>query len=250
MAKEPKKLEDLFHDTLKDIYFAEKKILATLPKMAKAAQNEELRAAFEKHEAETEDQVGRLEQIFAAIDQKPQGKTCAAIVGITDEGAEIMKEYKGSPALDAGLLAAAQAVEHYEISRYGTLIAWAEELGLEDAVPLLQDTLEEEKTADGTLTDIAKTAVNQQAEAASLQKPCSCGAFFPDPAGRANSKQARGWLPMAMLRLYGTGFSGEAALMVLGAVWPTLRGSFIKAFHGRCCARATRATRPPRRRAA
>ena len=134
--------------------------------MAKAAQNEELRAALEKHEAETEDQVGRLEQIFAAIDQKPQGKTCAAIVGITDEGAEIMKEYKGSPALDAGLLAAAQAVEHYEISRYGTLIAWAEELGLEDAIPLLQDTLEEEKATDETLTDIAKTAINQRAEAA------------------------------------------------------------------------------------
>jgi ferritin-like metal-binding protein YciE len=166
MAKEPKKLEELFHDTLKDIYFAEKKILTTLPKMAKATQNEELRAAFEKHEAETEDQVGRLEQVFAAIDKKPQGKTCAAIVGITDEGAEIMKEYKGSPALDAGLLAAAQAVEHYEISRYGTLIAWAEELGLQDAVSLLQETLEEEKMTDETLTDIAKTAVNQQAEAA------------------------------------------------------------------------------------
>jgi ferritin-like metal-binding protein YciE len=166
MAKEPKKLEELFHDTLKDIYFAEKKILTTLPKMAKAAQNEELRAAFEKHEAETEDQVGRLEQVFSAIDKKPQGKTCAAIVGITDEGAEIMKEYKGSPALDAGLLAAAQAVEHYEISRYGTLIAWAEELGLQDAVSLLQETLEEEKSADETLTDIAKTAVNQRAEAA------------------------------------------------------------------------------------
>ena len=166
MAKEPKKLEELFHDTLKDIYFAEKKILTTLPKMAKAAQNEELKAAFEKHEAETEDQVGRLEQVFAAIDKKPQGKTCAAIVGITDEGAEIMKEYKGSPALDAGLLAAAQAVEHYEISRYGTLIAWAEELGLEDAVSLLQETLEEEKTTDETLTDIANSAVSQQAEAA------------------------------------------------------------------------------------
>ena len=118
MAKEPKKLDELFHDTLKDIYFAEKKILTTLPKMAKAAQSEALRAAFEKHEAETEEQVGRLEQVFAAIDKKPQGKTCAAIVGITEEGAEIMMEYKGSPALDAGLLAAAQAVEHYEISRH------------------------------------------------------------------------------------------------------------------------------------
>ena len=125
-----------------------------------------VRSAGPLHEAETEDQVGRLEQVFAAIDKKPQGKTCAAIVGITDEGAEIMKDYKASPALDAGLLAAAQAVEHYEISRYGTLIAWAEELGLEDAVSLLQETLEEEKATDEALTDIAKTAINQQAEAA------------------------------------------------------------------------------------
>ena len=139
MAKEPKKLDELFHDTLKDIYFAEKKILATLPKMAKAADSEELKAAFEKHHGETEGQIERLEQVFAAIDKKPQGKTCAAIVGITDEGAEIMQDYKGSSALDAGLLAAAQAVEHYEISRYGTLIAWAEELGLDDVVSLLRE---------------------------------------------------------------------------------------------------------------
>jgi ferritin-like metal-binding protein YciE len=166
MAKEPKRLDELFHDTLKDIYFAEKKILAALPKMAKAAQSEELRAAFEKHHGETEGQVERLEQVFEVIDKKPQAKTCAAIVGITDEGAEIMQEYKGSPALDAGLLAAAQAVEHYEISRYGTLIAWAEELGLDDAVPLLQETLDEEEATDDALTEIAKTAINQQAEAA------------------------------------------------------------------------------------
>ena len=166
MAKEPKKLDELFNETLKDIFFAEKKILATLPKMAKAAQTDELRAAFEKHESETEDHVERLEKVFAAIDKKPQGKSCAAIIGITDEGAEIMKDYKGSPALDAGLLAAAQAVEHYEISRYGALIAWAEELGLDDAVTLLEETLEEEKATDQALTEIAKTAINQQAEAA------------------------------------------------------------------------------------
>ena len=129
MTKAPKQLEGLFHDTLKDIYFAERKILSALPKMAKAAHSKELRAAFEKHYVETEGHVERLEQVFAAIDQTPQGKTCAAIIGITDEGAEIMAEYKGSPALDAGLLAAAQAVEHYEMSRYGTLRTWAEELG-------------------------------------------------------------------------------------------------------------------------
>ena len=166
MAKEPKKLDELFHDTLKDIYFAEKKILSTLPKMAKAAQSEELKAAFEKHYTETEGQIERLEKVFAVIEKKPQGKTCAAIVGITDEGAEIMEEYKGSPALDPGLLGAAQAVEHYEISRYGTLIAWAEELGLDDAVSLLEETLEEEQATDEALTEIAKTAINQQAQAA------------------------------------------------------------------------------------
>jgi ferritin-like metal-binding protein YciE len=166
MAKEPKKLDELFHDTLKDIYFAEKKILTTLPKMAKAAQSKELKAAFEKHHGETEGQVERLEEIFAMIDKKPQGKTCAAIVGITAEGAEIIKEYKGSPALDAGLLAAAQAVEHYEISRYGTLRTWAVELGLGDAAELLQETLDEEEATDEALSELARSAVNQQAEAA------------------------------------------------------------------------------------
>lgn len=166
MAKEPKQLDELFHDTLKDIYFAEKKILATLPKMAKAAQSPDLQKAFEKHRGETEGHVVRLEKVFAAIDKKPKAKTCDAIVGITAEGAEIMKEYKGSPALDAGLLAAAQAVEHYEMSRYGTLKTWAEELGLNDVVRLLDQTLEEEKKTDAALTKIAETVVNQQAEAA------------------------------------------------------------------------------------
>jgi ferritin-like metal-binding protein YciE len=166
MAAKQKTLQDLFHDTLKDIYFAEKKILTALPKMAKAAQSEELVAAFEKHEGQTEEQVERLEKVFGMIDAKPQGKTCDAIVGIIEEGQEVMKEYKGSPALDAGLLAAAQAVEHYEISRYGTLKTWAAELGLDDAVQLLEETLNEEKETDETLTEIAESTVNQHAEAA------------------------------------------------------------------------------------
>ena len=160
MAKEPKKLEDLFHDTLKDIYFAEKKILTALPKIA---QSNELRAAFEKHHAETEGQVERLEQVFELIGKKAQGKTCDAIVGIVEEGQEVMKEYRGSPALDAGLLAGAQAVEHYEISRYGTLKTWADELGLSDAVRLLDATLQEEKKTDATLTQIAEGVVNREA---------------------------------------------------------------------------------------
>jgi ferritin-like metal-binding protein YciE len=166
MIAKAKTLDELFHDTLKDIYFAEKKILTVLPKMEKAAHASDLKKAFAKHKTETEGQVARLEKVFAAIDKKPQGKTCDAIVGITDEGAEIMKEYKGSPALDAGLLAAAQAVEHYEISRYGTLRTWASELGLNDAVSLLQQTLDEEKKTDATLTEIAERVVNQEAEAA------------------------------------------------------------------------------------
>ncbi|HWK96776.1 MAG TPA: DUF892 family protein [Pseudolabrys sp.] len=161
-----KTLDTLFHDTLKDIYFAEKKILVALPKMAKAAQSEELRAAFEKHETETEGQIERLEQVFAAIDAKPQGKTCDAIMGIIEEGKEIMEEYDGSPALDAGLLAAAQAVEHYEISRYGTLVAWAEKLGIDDAAKLLKQTLAEEEKTDETLTGLAESAINEMAEAA------------------------------------------------------------------------------------
>ena len=108
----------------------------------------------------------RLEKVFALIDETPRGKNCPAILGIIEEGKEVMDEYKDSPALDAGLLAAAQSVEHYEISRYGTLLAWANELGLEDAVPLLEATLEEEKATDEALTRLAETAINQQAEAA------------------------------------------------------------------------------------
>jgi ferritin-like metal-binding protein YciE len=151
---------------LKDIYFAEKKILSSLPKMAKAAQSEELKAAFEKHETETEAQVERLEGVFAEIDESPRGKTCDAIMGILEEGQEIMKEYKGTPALDAGLLAAAQAVEHYEIARYGTLKTWAAELGLKQAVTLLDATLSEEKKTNEALTELAESGVNERAEAA------------------------------------------------------------------------------------
>src|ERR1043165_194401 len=161
-----KKLEELFLDTLKDIYFAEKKILSALPKMAKAAQSEDLQAAFEKHEGETEQQVARLERVFKSIGETPKGKTCDAIMGILDEGKEIMDEYKGMPALDAGLLAAAQAVEHYEISRYGTLKCWASELGYNDAVKLLEATLTEEKKTDVALTKLAECSVNMHAQAA------------------------------------------------------------------------------------
>ena len=166
MAKKQKTLDELFHETLKDIYYAEKKILTALPKMAKAAQSEELQAAFEKHEGETEGQVDRLEKVFELIDQPAKGKTCDAINGIVEESKEIMKEFRGSAALDAGLLAAAQAVEHYEISRYGTLKTWAKELGLDEAASLLEETLQEEKKTDEALTELAESAVNQEAQQA------------------------------------------------------------------------------------
>jgi ferritin-like metal-binding protein YciE len=165
MASE-KNLQELFHETLKDIYFAEKKILSALPKMAKAAQSEQLKAAFEKHETETEEHVARLEKVFEELDESPRGKTCDAIMGIIEEGQEVMKEFKGAPALDAGLLAAAQAVEHYEIARYGTLKTWAQELGLNQSVKLLQATLGEEKKTDETLTQLAESQVNQHAQQA------------------------------------------------------------------------------------
>lgn len=161
-----KELSDLFLDTLKDIYFAEKKILSALPKMAKAAKSPKLKAAFEKHERETNGQIERLDEVFAAIGQTPRGKTCDAILGILDEGKEVMSEYRGMPALDAGLLAAAQAVEHYEISRYGTLKTWATELGYKDVVKLLEATLREEKDTDSALSSLAQAEVNTHAEAA------------------------------------------------------------------------------------
>lgn len=164
MAKE-KTLEDLFHDTLKDIYYAERKILKALPKMARAAQSEKLRAAFEKHKEETEGQIERLQQVFELMGKRAQGKTCDAIEGIISEGEEIMDEFKDTPALDAGLISSAQAVEHYEMTRYGTLKRWAQTLGMNDAAKLFDATLQEESKTDSDLTKLADTAANQKAAA-------------------------------------------------------------------------------------
>jgi ferritin-like metal-binding protein YciE len=158
-----KVLEDLFLDGMKDIYYAEKKITKALPKMAKAAESKELAAGFEKHLAETETQVERLEQVFELMGRPARGKTCPAIDGILEEGEEIMQEYKGAPALDAGLVAAAQSVEHYEIARYGTLIAWAEQLGMDEVAELLKATLAEEEATDEVLTQLGERGVNERA---------------------------------------------------------------------------------------
>lgn len=161
-----KTLQELFHDTLRDIYYAEKKILKALPKMQRAAQSDELRASFEQHREETEEQLQRLEQVFELIDKRPRAKTCEAIEGLIAEGEEIIETFKDRPALDAGLIASAQAVEHYEIARYGTLKRWAQELGMKDAVKLLDATLEQEVATDGKLTKLADDGVNARAIAA------------------------------------------------------------------------------------
>jgi ferritin-like metal-binding protein YciE len=158
-------LDKLFEETLRDIYYAEKAILKNLPKMARKAKSEKLRSAFEEHINQTEDQVERLEQIFESIGKAPRGKRCPAIDGLAEEASEIMQEAEDDTVRDAGVLAAAQAVEHYEIARYGTLAAWAEKLGMKDAVNLLQTTLEEEKSTDMKLSELALSEINLEADA-------------------------------------------------------------------------------------
>ena len=163
MAKQAT-LETLFQDGLRDIYYAERKALQGLRKMARGVNAKELRTAFETHREETEGQIQRLQQVFEIIGKRAQGKTCAAIDGIQEEAEEVLEEYKDSPALDAGILAAAQAIEHYEITRYGTLAAWADQLGHADAAGLLRETLAEEVKTDELLTQLAESAVNAAAE--------------------------------------------------------------------------------------
>ncbi|MBB3972671.1 ferritin-like domain-containing protein [Hansschlegelia beijingensis] len=163
MATKEKTLEDLFLDTLKDIYHAEKQILRALGKMSKSAESDELRQLFEQHREETDGQIQRLEQVFEMLGKRPQGKPCEAMQGLVEEGKEIMDEFKGSPALDAGLISSAQAVEHYEMARYGTLASWATQLGMPDAARLFEETLKEEKNADQLLNRAAQAKVNKKA---------------------------------------------------------------------------------------
>ena len=164
--------QDLFEEALRDIYYAERAILKALPQMAKKVSSEELAAAFTSHHAQTEQQVVRLERIFERLGKAAHGKKCPAIDGILEEGQELMNEAKDDTVRDAGILAAAQAVEHYEIARYGTLKAWAEKLGMTDAVELLEETLQEEKATDEKLTDLAESEINFDArrEEEALQK--------------------------------------------------------------------------------
>ncbi|QQM32682.1 ferritin-like domain-containing protein [Martelella lutilitoris] len=161
-----KTLDDLFLDTLKDIYFAERQIVKALPKMARAAQSDDLKEAFKNHREETEGQIERLQQVFELLGKPARGKTCEAIQGIIEEGEEIIEDFKDTPALDAGLISAAQAVEHYEMARYGTLIAWAKQLDKKEVVKLLEETFEQESTADLELSKLAEKSLNAHAKAA------------------------------------------------------------------------------------
>ncbi len=159
-------MDELFVATLKDIYHAEKQILKALPGMVKKAKEPELKKALEAHREETEGQVSRLDQVFKLLDHPARGKKCDAIEGIIAEAKEHMEEIENDQVLDAGMISSAQAVEHYEICRYGTLIEWAKDLGHDDAIKLLQQTLDEEKNADKLLSQIAKSSSNRKAMAA------------------------------------------------------------------------------------
>lgn len=163
MAAKMKTLEDAYVDLLKDLYSAEKQITKALPKLAKAAQAADLRRAFEEHLTQTEKQVERIERIFSEMDGSPRGKKCVGMEGLIEEGNELLKEDAEPEVLDAGLIAAAQKVEHYEIASYGTARTWAEHLGYTNAARMLQQTLEEESMANEKLTRIAESHVNMEA---------------------------------------------------------------------------------------
>jgi len=156
-------LHELFLDELADLLSAETQLTKALPKLAKAAQSEELREAIESHLEETEGHVERLKKVFESLDEKPKSKTCKAMKGLIEEGSELLQELKGKSSIDAGIIAAAQKVEHYEIASYGSVRAWAEEMGHSDAVKLLTETLEEESAADEKLTGIAEDLANEKA---------------------------------------------------------------------------------------
>ncbi len=158
-----KSMEDLFLHTLKDIYHAEKLVLRVMPKMMKQASSPELKQAFEKHHTETEKQIERLDQVFEECNSAARGVRCEAMDGILAEAKDMMEEVEDPEVRDAGLVAAAQSIEHYEISRYGTLAAWAQQLGMKNAPKLLQQTLEEEKKADRFLSELALKKINQKA---------------------------------------------------------------------------------------
>jgi ferritin-like metal-binding protein YciE len=183
-----KTLKDLFLDELADMYDAEKRIVKALPKVAKAATCDELKGAIQAHLKETEGHVKKLEQVFQAFDEKTTGKTCEATVGLLEESDEIAADFKGSPAINAALISAAQKVEHYEMASYGCLHEWAGLLGNQEAAGLLQEILEEEKAANESLTNLARTSINEEA----LGVTGSDGSLENDRKMMANTRPTKG----------------------------------------------------------
>ena len=157
-------LHELFLEELADIYNAETQLTKALPKMARAAESEELRAAFEEHLQQTEEQISRLDQVYESLGESMKRKTCKAMQGLIEEGSEVMQEYKGSSAIDAALIAAAQKIEHYEIASYGTLCTWAEQMDHQDALDFLKQNIDEEEATDERLTELAESIANERAE--------------------------------------------------------------------------------------
>jgi ferritin-like metal-binding protein YciE len=201
-TKDIKSLKDLFLHGLQDLYYAENQILKALPAMIDNASNAQLREGFEKHLAETEGQVHRLRQVFELIDVDPKGEKCPAIDGILKEGRELISEIGDADVMNVGLIAAAQAVEHYEITRYGALIAWATELGRTDVVPMFKANLAEEKATDQKLTQMAERRVNPKAEAKTAEAKTDEKAEKPKakPKSTARRKTAKRAAPAARKR--------------------------------------------------
>jgi ferritin-like metal-binding protein YciE len=164
MASKLQTLDDLYKDMLKDLYSAEKQLVKALPKMAKNAQSSDLQRAFQEHLKQTEGHVERIERIFSDLGSSPRGKKCVGMEGLVEEGSELLQEQVDPDVLDAGLIAAAQKVEHYEIASYGTVRTWAERLGYNQAAQLLQQTLDEEGEANKKLTQLAESHINMEAQ--------------------------------------------------------------------------------------
>ena len=190
-----KTLKDLFIDELQDMYDAEHRILKALPKLAKAATDEKLKAAFLKHLGETEEQVDKLEQVFQAFDEKAKAKKCKATVGLLEEGDEIASDNKGEPTINAALISAGQKVEHYEMASYGCLLEWAGMLGNQKAAGLIGEILEQEKGANQTLNELAKKSANKEA-----MGECEDGKCDDEAEGKTPAKSSRGGKALAVAR--------------------------------------------------
>jgi len=184
-------LRTMLIDELRDVYHAETQLVKALPKLAEAATSPDLKSALENHLTETEEHVSRLEEAFSLLDETVQAKPCAGMKGIVEEGSHLIKEWDAGPALDAGIIAGGQRAEHYEMAAYGSLIAWANALGLDDVAGLLEQTLEEEKAADAKLTEIAEAGINAAAASGNEEEGVDEEGSKPMPTPKSRSSKSR-----------------------------------------------------------